>query len=149
MWRSGLGNAHCIVKSSLRGRQGWRGAGMLDEQTASRTECALNFRLQASSTTNAAICEGTRYIQGGLLLSHAKTCPSSIASRASFGSSNFIHLCYSLLEFLVLAFLVAVSFILGSCQRPGHATRSGYLQHSYITLPRQIPLIDSAFVQWY
>ena len=59
---------------------------------------------------------GLRYIPGPIALA-SETYPLSIASRASLSSSNFIHLCYSLLEFLVLAFLVAMSFILPAHQR--------------------------------
>ena len=39
-----------------------------------------------------------------------------ITSRTTLCSSNFVHFGYSLLKFLVLAFLVRVSLILRQCQ---------------------------------
>jgi hypothetical protein len=51
----------------------------------------------------------------------------SIAARTVLGSAKFIHLRNALLEFLILALFVAVSFIL--------------------TLPREVPLLLSAAVQ--
>ena len=95
---------------------------MLDEQTA-RASWML-FRLWSTGQFDherryVRSDSGLRYIQGPFALAECNI-PLSIASRASFGSSNFIHLCYSLLEFLVLAFLVAMSFILSPCQRPCH-----------------------------
>ena len=56
-------------------------------------------------------------IIAGILLScrlskHSINLPPLIASRAPFGGSNFVHLGYPLLEFIILTFFVGVSFIL-------------------------------------
>lgn len=109
--------------------------------------CRLLRGPRNAPTPLTCMCRLHTYTLNSYLLVTCHFCLHLVTPRSVLRRPDLVHLSHALLELVVLALLVAVSFILSSLQQAdlGHVERP----LTYHTLPRQIKFVVPTLVQRY